>query len=85
MSTWHCTIHMDPMAAIRSGTLARICGVFSERGISLQHLDAAGGDHGDTAVISLSFVASPVLAGHLRRRLSRLAFAKTVEIEAVAG
>lgn len=85
MSLWHCTIRMDPTAAARSGTLARICGVFSERGISIEHLDAGGGDHGGDAVVTLSFQASPALAEHLRRRLTRLAYARTIELSPPPG
>lgn len=81
MKSWHCTLHMDATAAIRPGTLARICSVFSERGISIRHLDASGDDPGSEARISLSFTATPVLAEHLRRRLTRLACAHTIDLE----
>lgn len=65
---WRLVLH--PMTAARSGCLGRVCGVFADRGVSLDEVHAAV-DDGDP-VVRLVFAADPRTALAIRRRLERL-------------
>jgi acetolactate synthase regulatory subunit len=81
MSTWSCRLTMHPLAAARSGCLARVVGVFSDRGVSLEQVHA--GVPGGLPHIDVVFVADEKAANALVRRLARLADVQSVTLGAL--
>lgn len=67
MTAWLCVLEVA--SASRPGVVARLTGVFAERGISLTEVVAVD-SHGRPTVV-LAFAATPRLCDHLARRLAR--------------
>ena len=80
VNLWNCSIHLDPTAAVRPGTLARICGVFAERDISIESISA--GNSTTEAWVLLVFTASPSIADEIRSSLMSLSNARKVNLAA---
>lgn len=78
MIRWSCRLTMHALAASRSGSLARIVGVFADRGVSLDEVHAGIPD--GLPRINLVFTADEATADALRRRLLRLPDVHEIEL-----
>lgn len=79
---WNGSLHLDPTAAVVPGTLARICGAFADRGISIETISA--GNTTTEAWVLLTFTASPTIANQIRDSLMGLSNARKVNLAAVS-
>ncbi|MEK7414848.1 MAG: ACT domain-containing protein [Planctomycetota bacterium] len=80
VNLWNCSLHLDPNAAVRPGTLARICGVFADRDISIESISA--GNSTSEAWVLLTFTTTPLIAEEIRSSLMSFSNARRVNIAA---